>query len=310
MRSRFLLLVAFGILTTPANADWRAWLAEAGERAAIAAQAITADTITIRNDVQTPAANAIVRVPPCTGTLIAANMVLTVGHCAPIGARIGTRPHPACTTLPQQAKLARHAQSAATEWVPVNGEVVHVGPQRGSPILRVPMAAAAVPHCADVALIRLAVPVPAEAATPLPVMTQPPLSTDRLLGGADLRHAGWGVPETLSVRITQRQTGPVEYWGASVCNIVGLPPVRENGRRIISGDSGSPLLLRQGDEDIVVAVLFGAGLPDAQTCGTVLPVPPPRHGTYTATWRPVVPGSRSTDLGAWLREMAPNADHR
>lgn len=272
--------------------------------------------VEIHDDFGSAGSDAVVNMQGCTGTLIAPDVVLTAGHCAPKAGQVSQVTPAGCEALPHQARLAKNASSAPTEWLPVKPDAqgwrpqIRIGVDNRNWSFTTRAAAVAVPRCADLALVRLDDPVPGYRARPMPVMVTPPFDVYRTLATHRLRHAGWGKAKSLQHFETKRQTGDVTYWGSSACHIVGLPPLKPGGQRIISGDSGSPLILRQNDEDIVVGVLFGSGLPDASTCGLVRPLPPSLHGTYTPTFRSSVPGSGSTDIGAWLREMVPDAEFR
>lgn len=271
------------------------------------------DVFEVLDDGISPSHNAIVRVGNCSGALISPTMVLTVGHCVVDAAGLGDSPHPACQRMPGQARLAGYPQHPPYEWRRFRGgkgSGVQVTSRRDGSGMWFTAMAVTKPHCADMALLQLARKVPPHIAQPLPVMTTPPLNVDHLLGTAKLRYAGWGMPKSIQKEFPLRQTGPVQYWGANKCFVVGLPPIRRNGARIISGDSGAPLLLRDDDTEIVAGVLWGWGAIDPSVCGRVTPKPPGLHGVYTPTFRPQLDGTESTDVGHWLRTMVPDADHR
>jgi hypothetical protein len=108
-----------------------------------------------------------------------------------------------------------------------------------------------------------------------------------------------------------RGTGPVDYWGENDCVIVAIPPLRTDGKRLASGDSGGPLLMRDEEgQEVVAGVLFVDGEPDREVCGRIHPRPRLQHGSWTATYRGPIRGTLATPIGPWLRAMVPEADHR
>jgi len=215
-----------------------------------------------------------------------------------------------CPGLEQQAEAAQLGWEDAFRWYPLSGKLpVRVGARSREPRFTTHPTAYALPACADMALVRLAEPVPKDVATPLPVLSRAPLS-GRLPSPVALRHASFAGSRAQKAPSPQRGTGLAQYWGANACVIVAIPPKRPDGRRLYSGDSGSPLLLEMDGEEVVAGTLFVIGLPDIEGCGTIRPAPLGQFGSWTPTWREAIPGTDATDIGEWLRRMVPEADHR
>lgn len=269
------------------------------------------DSFEVVYDADTPQNNAVMRMSGCSGALITPTLVLTVGHCSPREAGGPDEPHPDCRLLSTQARLAGYPWASPYAWRPLtkSDRIAEIGLHRSQPKMRIAAVAVSLPRCADMALYKLARAVPASVATPLPIMTHPPLNANRTFGNAELRYAGYGMAAGLRDVHPYRQTGRVRYWGVNTCFVAALPPLRRSGQRIVSGDSGAPLLVKQGDREVVAGVLWGSGGADPITCGTILPRLPRLHGLYTPTYRPQIPGTGATDIGDWLRTMAPEAEH-
>lgn len=270
-----------------------------------------AAVVEIERDTNTPGRNVVVTVGQCSGTLVAPDIVLTAGHCLKEDARA---PKPVlrrvidCSALSQQAWLQGPVWEDPFTWyTPRFHPLIRVGVSSKAPLMAVRPVAYAVPHCADVALVRIETPVPADMAQTVAIVTTPP-RPGQSLARKELRHAGWGVLPTNKRPSEVRTTGPITYWSKNDCHLFALPPRRVNGMRILTGDSGAPMLVpRPGGGEAVIGVLYGKQVLDGQTCGTPQPRLPIHHGTYTPLWRGAIAGTPATDLGRWLQEMVPGA---
>lgn len=270
-----------------------------------------AAVVEIEQDIDTPARNGVVTIGQCSGTLVAPDIVLTAGHCMKEN---GRAPKPLlrrvadCSRLSQQAWLQGPVWEDPFEWhIPRFHPLVRIGPSSKEPKMTSRPVAYAVPHCADVALVRIETPVPKALATPIAIVATPP-GPGQSMARQHLRHAGWGVLPTMQRPSATRATGPITYWSKNACHLFALPPRRINGMRILTGDSGAPMLVAlPGGGEAVMGVLYGKRVLDAQTCGVPQPKLPVHHGTYTPLWRGAISGTPATDLGLWLRQMVPGA---
>ncbi len=267
--------------------------------------------VTHQLDLPGPWRDAVVAFAACSGVLIAPDVVLTAGHCAPAAVRqvrpVGRPPHD-CKGLRQQSALQQTPWEDADRWYAVAAPaVVHFGPDRRRPRFSREVVAYALPRCADLLLLKLRFQVPLYVARALPVLTSNPLGD---AGDLEMRHAGFGGG-------ARRGTGPVDIVGLNGCAILGLGPRRVSGRALVPGDSGAPLLMRgaatRADgsrEEVVAGIAYAVGIADAQTCG----MPALRRiaglSSWTPTARGALPGTEATPLGDWLRRMVPQADHR
>ncbi|MEM1430490.1 MAG: hypothetical protein AAGG09_13635 [Pseudomonadota bacterium] len=265
-------------------------------------------------DVSDPVRDAVGHYIGCTVTLITPEIVLTAGHCVPEDLRAkhdGYIRGDACPRLPQQSQLQGNGWEEPLRWYPLSDDrPVRFGNLSDAPLLEIRPAAYSSPRCADMALIRLGNPVPEDIAVPMPVLTTgTPGGT--LPRGGPLRHVGWGGYLEDPPPSAFRGTGPVDYWGENNCVIVAIPPLRTDGKRLASGDSGGPLLMQGKEgEEVVAGVLFVIGQPDREVCGSIQPRPRLQHGSWTPTFRGPIRGTLATPIGSWLRAMVPEADHR
>jgi len=265
-------------------------------------------------DASDPAHDAVVGVGGCTGTLIADRVVLAAAHCfaarnratAPEGTETDD-----CLGLAQQAGTQGGSWEDPMVWYPSrHPKTILFGNDRQNIRLTRQAVAYSLPRCTDMVLLRLDLAPPPDVARPLQVLMDPPADPDRAFSLAPLRHAGWGRMQDGRSPDHLRKTGRVDYWAHNLCNLFALPPLRDGRRRILTGDSGSPLLWRLPDREIVIGVLWGRGEADVPTCGRSVPPPPRHHGAYNPTFRTAIAGAEATDIGQWLRTMVPEAEYR
>jgi hypothetical protein len=172
----------------------------------------------------------------CTGTLVAPDLVLTAGHCLPGDAA---------------AVRFRPGWGAGGPPLAIPGAEVLRPPPTGAPALPGPLGA--LPQ--DVAILRLSAPV--DGIRPLPLGPAP---------GAFGRHAfrayDRGRPEAPRIDATCRVN-------------LDRPPVWGLTCRVVSGNSGAPLLsLAAGGGWQVAAVLVAAGRGDDPIAAYAVAVPP------------------------------------
>lgn len=271
--------------------------------------AIAAQAVEVFDDLPSPTNDAVVSLGVCTGTLIAPDVLLTAGHCIPPAWRSKAGSEVACKGLTGQLELARRARLPEAAWTdiarqPAPGPAVKFAAAPQGPGFRVPLVAYAIPHCADIALLRLSQPVPGRVAVPIPAVTKAPDRPGDWLATTRLTYKGFGATARFARGRVWRQSGHVGFWAMNRCNIFAIPPERaREGPRILRGDSGSPLLAGNGTDLKVVGVLFGSGLPDAKLCGVPAIGLPPHEGTYTPTFRGPLDDTGATDLGAWIEKM-------
>jgi hypothetical protein len=269
-----------------------------------------------RDDRATGTRNAVVYLGHCSGTMITDLVLLTAAHCVPQPVRVPRPPEDTtahCAALPQQHDLQGRAWEDPMQWhlIPLDRTfAIALGVERADPRQIIKVRAYSIARCADIALLQIVRRAPPALVTPMQVLIAPPPDApdiDSLLLGAPLRYAGWGLGNRTPGELPRRQTGRVSYWDRNACLLFTLPPERADGERIAQGDSGSPLILRHDGTDYVAGVLFGSGLPDAGPCGRPVLRLPDRHGAYTPTFRPALPGTDATDIPAWIAHFAPEA---
>ena len=159
----------------------------------------------------------------CSGTLVAPDLVLTAGHCTTMRVD-GRRVKPAELTFRTGAYPGHPAQGFVGEAYATHP--FHVpGGKAGMGGLRY-----------DVALLRLAEPVPPDVATPIPVAEFAPGEVPPLVGSYRGRS---------TVRARERRCPVLER----------QPGVVVLTCAVRMGESGAPILLTGGDEIRVVGVL-------------------------------------------------------
>lgn len=236
------------------------------------------------DDVNTPAANAVVWINGCTGTLLTRTMAVSAGHCFTHGARI----------TGWDAGLVCSDKEVPGRWYPVEQPIsVLVGNDRTSPMFTTQATSYSIPGCADIFMVRLASAVPASVATPVKVLVS--------LGGGegardsgffrdkDLDLAGWGRDES-GANPAIRQVASARY----VRHDDEKLHVRGTGRTITdSGDSGGPLFWQHpSGVRYLVGILQG-------------PTPGQNENRYTPTYRRQIAGKPA--VGEWFRELVPTA---
>lgn len=156
------------------------------------------------NDVNTPEANAVVRVGACTGTLITPDIVLTAGHCF---RGDDYRPRPAGTAAfsPACGDWQRPDQ-----WYSLGLPVsVYFGNDSNNWALTATASQYSLPVCIDMIMLRLDTPVPRNIAIPARVATDlyPARNSP-----VPLQIVGWGVSglDDLQTRAADTAAGP---WG-------------------------------------------------------------------------------------------------
>jgi hypothetical protein len=191
------------------------------------------------DDANTPAANAVVKVGGCTGTLITRDVVVTAGHCISEVARGSDEPpHPPNQVLDR----CPNDWQVPGRWYPVRATITIRFGNGTTPFVDRTASQYTLPVCADMIMLRLNQPVAASVAIPIPVLAN--FGDDvggrdaARLAGASFTLVGWGLDET-GVVPTVRQRGTARYnrhddeklWVSGVSQVQ-------------PGDSGSPLLWR------------------------------------------------------------------
>ena len=238
------------------------------------------------DDVNTPFANAVVRIGGCTGTLIAPDVVITAGHCISQEAR-GPRQAPALTLA-----ACPDDWQDPNRWYPLMRTVtIRIGNNRTAPLFTTTGVEYTLPVCADMIMIRLAERVPAEIALPSQVL----VSAGDGVGGRDaprfrdmtLTMVGWGGTETGDdPNIRQIGTGRYERHTDEKMFVNGT------GDTVAQpGDSGGPLFWTHASGTrYLIAVLQGFE-------GSL--------SRYTPTFRTPVNGKPS--VAAWIQRAVPSA---
>jgi hypothetical protein len=207
-----------------------------------------------------PAADAVVRVLGCTGTLVAPDIVLTSGHCLAEADR-GTLdpPHPPAQKLDRCPDNWQHAG----RWYPLLRQTqVAFGRDRLNPVTTRRTQRYAMVPCADMVLLQLDAAVPRAVARPIPVLANlgdspGTLDADKLAGQSFVA-VGWGQDGTGAIpRFRQRSVAT--YAGRDAEKIRASFP---SGTSIQPGDSGGPLLWTSpSGVRYVVAIVQQSGNP-------------------------------------------------
>lgn len=164
----------------------------------------------------------------CTGTLIAADLVLTAAHCV-MSPLTGAPYRPADVHFVAGWRLGQMVASSVAKKI-----AVHPG-------YRLTVTPKAADIAADLALIRLADPIPYDKARPFEIAPAP----------------GKGTPLTL---ISYRQDRPHALTRQKGCEILDTDgAVMALGCDVTFGASGSPLFIGDGAEAQVVAVVSARG---------------------------------------------------
>lgn len=274
--------------------------------AGAAAAAGPADAITGGIDApSTPQAQSTVMIssPACTGTLVAPDLVLTAGHCTKhTEVPVAQRPH-APYRGASHGDWERPDRFYSTDLLPLGRPTITVAQDSrfdaGDPDeFQTTATEFAVPGDADMALLRLAVPVPATAAVPVPIMTALPVAVgdaSRWLADAQRAYqvaghsdgsnqSGWNL-QTATVTGTRFPcAGQAAH---KICSQVTSP----SGALMQQGDSGGPLYLDPTGARRLAGVFQCCG----PSAGAFHTVPFYRGGADTLNPRVELP-----NVGAWL----------